>query len=57
VLDCFDEFAAEHLTENAYRKEELVFAWMHPVVVVLGQSTGGDNAVNMRVVASALTIP
>jgi hypothetical protein len=27
------------------------------VVVVLGQSTGRDNAVNMRVVASSLTIP
>jgi hypothetical protein len=35
----------------------LLFRWVYPVAVVLRQSTGGDNAVNVRVVASALTIP
>ena len=57
LLDGFDKFAAEDLTESPHREKELVFSWVHPVVVVLGQSTGGDNVVNMRVMASALTIP
>ena len=57
LLDGFDEFAAEDLTKNPYREEELVFSWVYPLAVVLRQSTGGDNAVNVRVVASALTIP
>jgi len=57
LLEGFDEFAAEDLTEHPYREEELVFSWVYPVVVVPRQSTGGDNAVNVRVVASALTIP
>jgi len=50
LQDGFDEFAAEDLTENPYWEEELVLSWVHPVVVVLRQSTGGDNAVNVRVV-------
>ena len=43
LLDGFDEFAAEDLTENPYWEEELVLSWVYPVVVVLRQSTGGDN--------------
>jgi len=50
LLEGFDEFAAEDFTERPYREEELVFSRVYPVVVVLGQSTGGDNAVNVRVV-------
>jgi hypothetical protein len=49
LLDGFDEFAAEDLTKNRYREEELVFSWVYPVAVVLRQSTGGDNAVKRMV--------
>jgi hypothetical protein len=54
LLDGFDEFAAEDLTKSPYREEEPVFSWVHPVAVVPGQSPGGDNAVNMRVVLQFL---
>ena len=47
LLEGFDEFAAEDLAENPYREEELVFSWVHPVVVVLRQAAGGNNAVNV----------
>ena len=53
----FEKFAAEDLAENAFREKEARAARAFPVGVIRRQTSGGDHAVNMRVMASALTIP
>ena len=57
LLESFKKLAAENLAENALREKEARAARAFPVGVIRRQTSGGDHAVNMRVKASALTIP
>jgi hypothetical protein len=43
----FDELAAEDLTENPYREEELVLVGVYPVDVISRQTARRDDTVNV----------
>ena len=47
LLKSCEEFSAEELAENRYRKEELVVPGAYPVRVISGQAAGSDDAVNV----------
>ena len=55
-LQASDELATKDAAEYRHRQEERVTR-VNPVLVIERQATRGDHAMNMRVMASALTIP
>ena len=57
LLERFEKLAAEDFAENRFGEKEAVIVGAHPVRVIARQAAGGDDAVNVRMMASALTIP
>jgi hypothetical protein len=56
VLEAGHELAAKYATQNLNRQEKRI-ARVYPALVIGRETTRRDHAVNMRMVASALTIP
>jgi len=57
LLERFQELAAENFAENALGKKEAGISRAHPAGVIARQATGGHDAVNVGMMAPALTIP
>ena len=55
-FEAIHELSPEHFFEHLHRQEELLLR-VDPPRVVRSQTAGWNHAVNVRMMASALTIP
>jgi hypothetical protein len=52
--EALDKLAAENFVEHIFREEEAMVTGTHPVGVVAGETTGGYDAMNMRMMLQLL---
>ena len=57
LLERFEKLTAEDFAENRFGKKEAVISGAYPTGVIARQSAGGHDAVDVGMMASALTIP
>ena len=54
LLETFDELAAKDFAEYVFWKEEVRMSGAHPMRVVAGETAGGHDTMNMRMVLQLL---
>jgi hypothetical protein len=57
LLERLEKLAAEDFAENPFRKKEAIISRAHPMGMIARQTAGSDDAVNVGMMSSTLTIP